>query len=330
MKTMKWLLRREFWEHKGGFVWAPLIAALAMVVLVASVVGYGISSGKMTGDSIHLTVNGKQVHGTSIGDMVTPETRAEMAEVAANTYIAGGAPIFVVLPVVAFFYCLAALYDDRRDRSILFWKSLPISDSQTVLSKLITVLVAAPLISIGIAVGASLVMLLLGGLAASYHGVSLFGAVLSKPNFYLTPFYLVAMVPVYVLWALPTVGWLMLVSSWAKSKVFLWAVGLPLIVAVLAKWLEYLVAMTYSGPALNIGWYVQRVLESILLNLIPGTWFMRAGAELPLPARGTVDILSMVGYSWSTLTQPALWIGAVAGIAMILGAIRLRRWRDEG
>src|SRR3546814_20822192 len=43
--------------------------------------------------------------------------------------------LVVVLGFVVFFYCLGALYDDRRDRSILFWKSLPVSDASTVLSK---------------------------------------------------------------------------------------------------------------------------------------------------------------------------------------------------
>jgi len=329
MNTMKWLLRREFWEHKGGFVWAPLIAAIIMVVLVGGVVGYGIASGKMHGDSITIQVNGEEVHNTSVAKVVTPEKRADMARLAANNYIAVGAPIFVVLPVVAFFYCLAALYDDRRDRSILFWKSLPISDADTVLSKLVTVLVIAPLITIGVATAAALAILFFGGIAASYHGVSLFGAVLTNINFYLAPLYLVGMLPVYILWALPTAGWLMLVSSWAKSKVILWAVGVPLIAAVLLKWLDFLLGMT-SGLTINSGWIIHHVLETILLGLVPGTWFMNAGGELPMPTHTGVDMLTMLGYSWSTLAKPALWTGVLAGVAMILGAIRLRRWRDEG
>jgi ABC-2 type transport system permease protein len=329
MNTMKWLLRREFWEHKGGFVWAPLVAALIMVVLMGGVVGYGIASGKMHGDSISIQVDGEEVHNTAISKVVTVEKRARMASLAANNYIAVGAPIFIVLPIVAFFYCLAALYDDRRDRSILFWKSLPISDADTVLSKLVTVLVVAPLITIGVATAAALAILLFAGIATSYHGVSLFGAVLTNVNFYLAPFYLVGMLPVYILWALPTAGWLMLVSSWAKSKVFLWAVGVPLIAAVLLKWLDFLLGMT-GGVTIHADWIINHVLETILLGLIPGTWFMNAGGELPLPTHSGVDMLTMLVYSWSTLARPALWAGVVAGVAMILGAIRLRRWRDEG
>jgi ABC-2 type transport system permease protein len=328
MNTMKWLLRREFWEHKGGFVWAPLIAALIMVVLVGGVVGYGIASGTMHGDSISIQVDGEQVDSTSISRGVTAEQRARMASLAAHNYIAVGAPIFIVLPIVAFFYCLAALYDDRRDRSILFWKSLPISDADTVLSKLVTVLVLAPLITIGIATAAALAILLLAGIATSHHGLSLFGAVLSNVNFYLAPLYLVGMLPVYILWALPTAGWLMLVSSWARSKVFLWAVGVPLIAAVLLKWLDFLLGAT-GGVTIHADWIINNVLETMLLGLIPGTWFMNGGA-VPVPTHSGVDMLTMLGYSWSTLAEPALWAGVVAGVAMIAAAIRLRRWRDEG
>jgi ABC-2 type transport system permease protein len=328
MNTMKWLLRREFWEHKGGFVWAPLIAAAIMVVLVGGLVGYGVASGKMHGDSISVQVNGEEVHNTSIAKVITPEKRADMASLAANNYIATGAPIFFVLPIVGLFYCLGALYDDRRDRSILFWKSLPISDTDTVLSKLATVLVVAPLITIGVATAAALAILFFAGIATSSHGVNLFGAVLTNVNFYLAPLYLVGMLPVYILWALPTAGWLLLVSSWAKSKVFLWAIGVPLFAAVLLKWLDYLLGMT-SGTTINADWVIENVLHTILLGLVPGTWFMNAH-DLPMPTHRGVDMMTMVSYSWSTLAKPALWAGVVAGVAMIAGAIRLRRWRDEG
>jgi ABC-2 type transport system permease protein len=328
MNTMKWLLRREFWEHKGGFVWAPLVAAAIMVVLVGGLVGYGIASGKMHGDSISIQVDGEEVHNTSIAKVITAEKRADMASLAANNYIATGAPIFFVLPIVGLFYCLGALYDDRRDRSILFWKSLPISDTDTVLSKLLTVLVVAPLITIGVATAAALAILFFAGIATSSHGVNLFGAVLTNVNFYLAPLYLVGMLPVYILWALPTAGWLLLVSSWARSKVFLWAIGVPLFAAVLLKWLDYLLGMT-SGTTINSGWVIENVLHTILLGLVPGTWFMNAH-DLPLPTHRGVDMLTMVSYSWSTLARPALWAGVVAGVAMIAGAIRLRRWRDEG
>ncbi|MGX4640095.1 hypothetical protein [Massilia sp. SYSU DXS3249] len=329
MNTMKWLVRREFWENKGGFIWAPLIAALLMVVLVGGITGYGVASGKIGGDSISIQVDGEEVHRERVADIVTPQKRAEIANMVANNYIASGAPILAILPIVAFFYCLSALYDDRRDRSILFWKSLPVSDTDTVMSKLVTALVVAPLIAIAIASATAAVIVLIGNMAASTVGIGVLGPLLSNVNFYLAPLYLLAVLPVYILWALPTAGWLLLVSSWAKSKVFLWAVGVPLMAAVLLKWLDFLLGMS-TGVTINADWIINNVLKTILLGLIPGTWFADAGSALPQPGPNGVPLLPMVSYSWSTLATPELWAGVIAGVAMIAGAIRLRRWRDEG
>jgi ABC-2 type transport system permease protein len=105
-------------------------------------------------------------------------------------------------------------------------------------------------------------------------------------------------------------------------------VGVPLVAAVLLKWLDYLLGMT-GNMTINADWIINNVLEAGLLGLIPGTWFMHA-PDLPMPTHSGVDMMTMLGYSWSTLARPALWAGVVAGVAMILGAIRLRRWRDEG
>jgi len=33
MKTFYWLVKREFWEHKGGFFWAPVISGIVFLEL---------------------------------------------------------------------------------------------------------------------------------------------------------------------------------------------------------------------------------------------------------------------------------------------------------
>ncbi|WP_210235883.1 ABC-2 transporter permease, partial [Mesorhizobium sp. M1C.F.Ca.ET.212.01.1.1] len=84
-----------------------------------------------------------------------------------------GVVLFIgVLAFVVFFYCLGALYDDRRDRSILFWKSLPLSDTQTVLSKVISALIVAPLIAVIAGIITMLGFLLVISVVALMHGGS--------------------------------------------------------------------------------------------------------------------------------------------------------------
>jgi ABC-2 type transport system permease protein len=328
MKTMKWLLRREFWEHKGAFFWAPAVIAAAMLVFIGGGILYGIVGGHVGGISIHH--DGAMVAGEAVRGLPR-ETRAELASVVAAHYLGFAAPLFAVLPVVAFFYCLAALYDDRRDRSILFWKSLPVSDQMTVLSKAITAVCVAPVITIAIGTAASVIMLMLGLTTAALNGVNLFGALFMSPNLYLAPMYLVGLLPVYVLWALPTVGWLLMVSSWARSKVFLWAVGTPLIVVVLLKWFNFVIER-FSDTIIDTHWFVQNVVARGLGGLIPGIWLPFTLNDPGVLGNGKhgLDPAALFTQSWLTLGGPGVWLGAVAGVLMIVAAIRLRRWRDEG
>jgi ABC-2 type transport system permease protein len=260
------------------------------------------------------------------------EARVKIADVVSSTYIAAAAPLFGVLPVVVFFYCLAALYDDRRDRSILFWKSLPLSDQMTVLSKALTALCVAPLITIAIGTAASLLMLFVGLAAASFSGLNLFGLVLSDADFYLAPLRLIALLPVYVLWAIPTVGWLLMVSAWARSKVFLWAVGVPALLVALAKWANFITA-EYMNGGFDVKWFIENVVIRGLAGLVPGIWLPFGNvsrAAILDEGQRTVSAGGVFTESWMTLLQPDVWVGVAVGAAMIFAAMRLRRWRDEG
>jgi ABC-2 type transport system permease protein len=325
MKTMKWLLHREFWEHKGAFFWAPIVIALAMIVLMGGGMVYGLVDSHFR-DVV--SVNGQEFTIVQMPAAV----RAKVVGMATGSYLAIATPLFVVLPVVVFFYCLAALYDDRRDRSILFWKSLPVSDRATVLSKVVTALVVAPLITIAIGTATALFLLFVAAVGATYKGLSLFGPLLTSPDLYLAPLSLIALLPVYILWALPTVGWLLLVSSWARSKVFLWAVGVPLITLVILKWFNFLVSR-YSDSVIDVQWFTGNVIVRGLGGLVPGVWMLFDGVPktvLLANSEQGIDVGSVVAYSWMTLGQPGVWIAAAAGVAMLFAAVRLRRWRDEG
>lgn len=329
MKTMKWLLRREFWENKGSMFWAPLVVALVMLTFIGGTMAYAVATHGI-GDSV--VINGHPMSKMQALSALPLAERAKIADIVANTYLAAAAPLFAVLAVVVFFYCLAALYDDRRDRSILFWKSLPVSDQMTVLSKVVTALVVAPMITIAIGTAVSLLMLVIGLAAAASSGLNLFGLVLGDPNFYLAPVRVIGLLPVYVLTAIPTVGWLLMVSAWARSKVFLWAVGVPLLLSVLAKWASYITSQYMDGGVDFVG-FVHHVVVRGLGGLVPGIWL--AFHEVPRAAlvdqaQHTIDAAGVFTQSYLTLLQPGLWIGVVAGGAMIFAAMRLRRWRDEG
>lgn len=326
MKTMKWLLRREFWEHKGAMLWAPLAAAALIVVITASMFAYGISQGKLKGDVMVKFNSGKEATIAQMFDAVPAEKKAEIATEVSSGFIVSSAPLFVMMAIIIFFYCISTLSEERRDRSILFWKSLPVSDAETVISKAITALLVIPVITIATAVFMSVLLLMFAGLVASFHGIHMIGSVLSNGDFYLTPLRLLALLPVYIVWALPTIGWLLLVSSWAKSKTFLWAVLAPLLGMAIFKWANMIL-----GTGLSADWVWQNVVARGLAGVIPGIWMPFAGLDRRIETDGPSAALGeFFTASWMSLGTPHAIIGAVVGIAMIYGAVRMRRWKDEG
>ncbi|WP_413671770.1 hypothetical protein ACEN9H_19625 [Massilia cellulosiltytica] len=326
--TMTWLLKREFWEHKGSMFWAPLIVGSLLVVLLGCTITYGIMQ---HGIPAHVTINGQTLDHARLDQILPEETKLVVAKIATGMYLGASAPLFAILVGVVFFYCLGALYDERRDRSILFWKSLPVSDPMTVLSKAVMAMVVAPAITLVLAVAASLALLFIACLALSTQGLNLFASLLASSDLYLSPLRLAALLPVYVVWALPTVGWLMLVSSWAKSKPFLWAVGVPVVALVIIKWINAALE-NFSGQTLLLSHYASDVVARILGGIVPGIWFtFQPGLQTGMrPTEHGVDMGGLVSQSYLSLAGADAWIGVVLGVAMLYAAIRMRRWRDEG
>jgi ABC-2 type transport system permease protein len=125
------------------------------------------------------------------------------------------------------------------------------------------------------------------------------------------------------LWALPTVGWLMLCSSWSKSMPFLWAIMIPVFAGIFISWFEVMNVFD-----LQSGWFWKNIVARSLLSVFPGTWVdvMDVGAI----AKGNAPSHAMVLKStYAVLATSQLWIGAAAGIAMLVAAVRMRRWRDD-
>jgi ABC-2 type transport system permease protein len=319
--TLVWLVKREFWEHRGGFFWAPVITGGIFVVLNLM----GIITGEVFGarNGVNLSFAGGHNNMellTRALDQQSMDTVGAGLDMVmySSTMIMG-----IVLGFVVFFYCLGALYDDRRDRSILFWKSLPISDTATVLSKVIAATIVAPFITVIVGAVTGLLMLLTFATALSLHGVGVWHLLsLSHPLQVIGN--MIGSIPLYVLWALPSVGWLMLCSAWARSKPFLWAVALPVGAGVAIGWFNLLGTLNVSN-----GWYWRNVAARILGSVFPGGWFSEVSG---IGGDGPAELLSSmsVSHSYTVLASLNLWIGVAAAIVMLAGAVWFRRWRDDG
>ena len=279
-RPLYWSIRRELWENRSIYI-APLVVAVVFLL------GVLISM-------VHLPERRRAVL------LLDPAQQQAAIE---KPYDIAAILLILTAFLVGVFYCLDALHGERRDRSILFWKSLPVSDLTTVLSKASIPLVVLPLISFAIIVATQLIMTLSSSTVLTANGLS--GGTwtpLSQGSLVLL-YGLVAL----ALWHAPIYGWLLLVSGWARRATFLWAV-LPLIVIQI---FEKIVFDTS---------YFAKLVQHRLMGFAPHAFGFH-GEGHP-----TIDSLSQLTPG-RYLSSPGLWIGLLVAAAFLFAAIRLRRYR---
>lgn len=327
-RRFRLLLRREYWEHRGGIFWAPMIAGAISLLLSVGLLIAGIAMAHKAvadGDTVITASNGVTINGLDLGTLaqqLSSDDLQQLSEGLTYTLVMSASWPFLVMIFVAFFYCLGALYDDRRDRSVLFWKSLPISDASTVLSKVVTATLVIPLVATLFAILIMFAFLIALSIAAAAHGANPVPLLWGNGAVFLLAAQFLAAIPVYAAWMMPTVGWLLLCSAWAKSKPFLWALLIPLALGV---------ASSMTGLLQTIGlerhWLWGNVISRMLLGTVPFTH--RDLAYLQSDTVRASELFSIPGV-YSNFLEPSMWVGIVAGAVMIIVAIRLRRWREEG
>lgn len=319
-RKFAWLLRREYWENRGGFFWAPVITGI--VICALSLLG-------ALAGSLHLS-GIERPENLNVG-MAESEIARQMGFIGDGGLLAGVGIVGVVLGFVVFFYALGSLYDDRRDRSILFWKSLPVSDWLTVSSKLAWALFLAPALAFLIGLGIGAVLLLISALTMKVNGMPGGWSLIWHSHPIQIMFNALSVVPVYAAWSLPSVGWLMLCSAFARSKPFLWAVLVPILSATLMSWMGALPGISMPHGTI---WYT--LGYRLLLSIAPGTWYIDGTLIGRLAAsadsiESPSDLLHVIDLrrGWHIFAGADVWIGMAAGIAMIAAAIWLRRRRDD-
>jgi len=282
MRRIYWAVRREFWENRAIYV-APLAVATLFLF------GFAISM-------VHLP---QRVRATAFDTMKQHETIVQPYDMAA-------ALLMGTFLIVAVFYCIEALQRERRDRSILFWKSLPVSDFTTVAAKASIPFVVLPLLTFAVTVVTQFIMLSLSSavLAVSGLSVTAYWAQVSLVQSSLLLLY--HLVTVHVLGCAPAFAWLLLVSAWARRAALLWAVLPPLAVCALEKLL------------FNTAHFAES-LERLLTG--SGTEAVMAPGTLPMDPHTHITPEHFLG-------SPGLWIGlAFAGI-FLAAAVRVRRYRE--
>jgi ABC-2 type transport system permease protein len=285
----KWLIRREFWENRA--IW--MIPAVFGGLLLLAALFTQVSIPRLT-------------------------SARESEEAAAAFLVLVGAMFYLVMALYSAWYLLDCLYTDRKDRSILFWKSLPISDATTVLCKLLIGMIIVPLVYFAAADATALI----AAFILSIRARASIGSALWNGDVWwqVQVLWMYAIVTTAV-WYLPVAGWLMLLSAWAKRAVILWAILPPLLLNIFER--------LFFGTHMVSQIIGRRLtgLPSVSFNGSKYVWTHEggvvdnAGSTLP-----TVwHLINPSGFFSSAET----WIGAAVGIVLIVAAIQLRMRRSE-
>lgn len=297
-----WLIKRELWEHRKFFVAPLIVAAIYIIALI-------VNLARMDNNHVSVVMNGIEIAKAS--DKIESQV-LDAFLLMFSTVVTW--PFFLVTFFVTFFYTLDALYADRRDRSFLFWKSLPVSDVETVASKLAIAAVVAPAITAVVALVTQYVCLILVSIVMLFKGHSATQLWVHLPVIKGIAVMLYSILVIGI-WSLPIWAWFLMVSSWANRMPFLWSL-VP--VAVLA-FLEYLTLDTH------------RVLEFLGVRFA-GWYFVAADIDAlaaifknPHPPRGfdLSDILTPGAY----FSSPDLWIGLGIAAVFLATAVWMRRYR---
>ena len=301
MTVMNTLIRRELWEHRSIMLVPLIVAGIILLIELYGIFTAGQHVHVYRGE-INLEMDEIQAHGVTRGAALTYMTMGGLA-----------APFLISMFIVTFFYLLDCLYAERKDRSVLFWKSLPVSDVNVVGSKLLTAAGVIPLITFGVFIPTYIVMALIAA-----TGISMLGAdgteLIWQPRAFISgAVTLLYALAVQSLWYLPIYGWLLLVSAWARRAVILWALLPPLALMFVENRL-----FGTDGFA--------HLLGDRLIGVFNKAFTSPDGLQIELGAR-SFDATSLA-MPTSFLTSVGLWGGLVVAAAFIAGAVWLRRYRD--
>lgn len=339
MNQLLTLLQREFWEYKGSFLMLPLVVTgflITCIILVMIVIGVQgstgedadsqISAGKINENTIvleedetsikfrhrddmgdkpfqvrHFEISLSQLRETIMAEMDRFSIRSKNSKSRTmQKYLnAAAKPLLFFLWAVLFFYLLSSLYEERKDRSILFWKSMPVSDLMTVGSKLLTAMVVAPIITIIFIMLLQLTMLLALSIVSLGQDFSIWDTFWAPSNLLATWLGYLVGTGFIALWCLPFFGWLILVSAFARAIPWAWAIGVPIAILVLEKISFYgdHISVWMGSHAFGMGYLVKAGFDG----------------ETLLDMLFSLDMISAL----------------VVGLAMIAGAVWLRGRSEE-
>lgn len=279
IRPFYWSVRRELWEHPAVYLAPAAAAAVGLLGFLVST--FWLAKAVAGAPSEH-------------EGLMMP-------------YVFTAFAVMMISFLVSIFYCLSALNSERRDRSIQFWKSLPVSDLTTILAKIVIPMVVLPVVVLVVILGAQAIMLVFSTIVVLLNGVDptrLWARVDLRLMWTVLPYGLL----INALWLSPVFAWFLLVSGWAKRMPFVWA---------LAPWLGLAL---FERLAFN-STHVIRYMGERLMGGFGEAFSVRGEGKAAIDKFSDIDPVH-------AFSNPHLWGGlAVAGLLLAV-VVRLRRSRD--
>ena len=296
------LLRRELWEHRALLVVPGVLAAVIILCVLSSGL-WALAHGAL----LHVQMN---------EEFLDALRGPEAGRAIPAAYLGLLAAFGLVLSVSVAFYLVDCLYADRRDRSIQFWKSLPVSDTATVLSKLTTGLLVAPAASLVAAFVTALVLAVSATIFLWSVGIEGTSALWQAKPLLMVTLEAPVIALLIVLWYAPIAAWFALASAWAPRAPLLWAT-LPPIAIGIVEGIVFHTTRTWQFLGERFGAVYPRLFVS-------GTY-----PSLEMHGDGVTSKLPTLGNIARYVASIDLWGGLAVAALFTLAAIALRRYRDE-
>ena len=298
------LLQRELREHRSIYV-APAVIAL-LVSLIS-----------LTGE---VSINGMEHVDMAI---IAMSNMPENARAAALTgiIVVLWVPFFIVMGVLTIFYSLDSLYAERKDRSILFWRSIPSTDFETVLSKLIVAMLVIPLVTFILILVTHLAVLLITSVWISVLGGSGLHLIWASVPFFDNWTATIIFVLALPLWLSPFIGWFLFVSAFTKRSLFITAF-LPIAV------LPMLEKMIFDSAIFAEAFFVRSVKMPLFIDLGTMERLFDEGDNFASLGDAQLSLLGLMDFS-GFLANPGLWLGLIVCGLFTAAAIYVRRYRDD-
>ena len=298
------LIRREILEHRAIYI-TPIVIALLMCLLSVA--------GMVAASSFDHVVDIGILGATNLG---TDERSA-----AITVMMISLSEVFIMaMWILIIFYSLDTLYSERKDRSILFWRSLPLTDFETVFSKFLMAIIVIPLISFSVIVITHLIVFLIASIWLGAVGANPWHLIWTAAPFFdnwiATLLFLLAL----TFWLSPFIGWFLFVSAFTKRSPFLTAF-LPIATLPLIEWIVFKTSVIAEA-------FFVRTVKIPLLDLDEIVAVMRKGEDLKIAGDFSPSMMAWldVGGYFANL---GLWSGLLVCGLFLTSAIYVRRYRDD-